>query len=60
MIDLEELLTADELAEHLKVPVSTVHTWRYRSTGPRSVKVGRHIRYPKAAVVEWLGEQDLG
>lgn len=52
--NIAELLTAEELAERLKVPVSTVHTWRYRGDGPPSLKVGRYVRYERAAVQQWL------
>lgn len=41
----ERLLTPQEVAEYLGVPVSTLYAWRYRGEGPRSGRVGRHVRY---------------
>jgi excisionase family DNA binding protein len=48
------LLTIEELAEYLDVPVATVRTWRANKTGPRGVRVGRHVRYRRADVEDWL------
>jgi excisionase family DNA binding protein len=39
-----ELMTANEVAELLDVPVSTVREWGRNGTLPR-VKLGRHIRF---------------
>jgi excisionase family DNA binding protein len=50
----EQLLTVVELAEYLRVPPATVYTWRHRGEGPRSVKVGRHVRYRQVDVDAWL------
>lgn len=32
---LERLLTADEVAEFLGIPISTLYQWRHRGRGPR-------------------------
>ena len=53
----ERLLTVEEVAEWLAVPVGTVYAWRYRSTGPASYKVGRHVRFRRADVDRWLEDQ---
>lgn len=53
----ERLLTVEELAEWLGVPVGTIYAWRYRSTGPASYKVGRHVRFRRDDVERWLEEQ---
>ena len=50
----ESLLSIDELAQYLDVPVATVRTWRANKTGPRGVRVGRHIRYRRSDVETWL------
>jgi excisionase family DNA binding protein len=39
------LLSITEAAETLGVPEATLYRWRYRNTGPRSIKVGRHVKY---------------
>ncbi len=49
----EEHLTVEELAEREGVPVSTVYRWNSRGGGPPYIKVGRHARYPLAAVLAW-------
>lgn len=51
----EVLMSVDDLAAYLGVPVATVRRWRYTGTdGPRSMKVGRHVRYRRADVDRWL------
>jgi excisionase family DNA binding protein len=56
--DLPELLTIDELAAYLDVPVTTLYLWRSRGQGPPGLKVGRRIRYRAADVTRWLEEQN--
>ncbi|WP_407441204.1 hypothetical protein [Rhodococcus sp. (in: high G+C Gram-positive bacteria)] len=34
-----------------------VRYWRHLGCGPRSFKIGRHVRYWRADVVLWLTEQ---
>jgi excisionase family DNA binding protein len=53
----EPLMTTAEVAAYLRVPVATIHQWRYRSEGPRAAKVGRHLRFRKADVDAWLEQQ---
>lgn len=53
----ERLLTVEEVAEWLGVPVGTIYAWRYRSTGPASYKVGRHVRFRRPDVEQWLEAQ---
>jgi excisionase family DNA binding protein len=51
------LLTVQELAEILQVPVKTIYTWRYRGEGPPGVVVGRHLRFRADDVVAWLDDR---
>jgi hypothetical protein len=53
----DEMLTLDETAALLRVPENTLRYWRVTGAGPRSFKVGRHVRYWKADVILWLTEQ---
>jgi excisionase family DNA binding protein len=46
-----------EVADILKVPLTTLYQWRYKGIGPPSIRVGRHIRYRWADVEAWLEEQ---
>jgi excisionase family DNA binding protein len=53
----ERLFTVEEVAEWLGVPVGTIYAWRYRSTGPASYKVGRHVRFRQVDIERWLEDQ---
>ena len=44
-------------ARYLRIPEGTLRYWRHLGTGPRSFKIGRHVRYWKADLVLWLTEQ---
>ena len=54
---VEPLLTIQEVADFLGVPVDTVYRWRSRREGPVGYRVGRHVRYRPSAVEEWLIER---
>ena len=54
---IEPLWTVDEVSTYLGVPVATLYQWRYRRTGPRAARVGRHLRYDPADVRAWVTEQ---
>lgn len=51
----DRLLTADEVAELLSVPVSWVRE-STRSGAMPSVELGRYRRYARDAVAQWLEE----
>ena len=53
----DELLTLPEVADLVRVPVATLRYWRHLGCGPRSFKVGRHVRYWRADLILWLTEQ---
>jgi hypothetical protein len=57
MSDLRPLASAEEVSAYLGVPISTLHMWRYRRTGPRAAKVGKWLRYRWEDVEAWLDEQ---
>jgi excisionase family DNA binding protein len=44
----ESLMTVEQVADYLNVPVKTVYRWRLTGTGPRGARVGRYVRYRKA------------
>lgn len=56
--EMDELLTANELAEALGVSVDTLERWRKNSEiGPPYVKLSpRTIRYPVRHVNDWLSD----
>lgn len=52
-----EMLTLDEASRLLRLPPGTLRYYRHLGTGPRSFKVGRHVRYWKTDLILWLSEQ---
>jgi excisionase family DNA binding protein len=57
MIETEPLMTPQEVADFLAMPVLTLQTWRAKRTGPRAYRVGRHVRYRREDVDRWLAER---
>jgi predicted DNA-binding transcriptional regulator AlpA len=53
----DELLTMNEVAGFLRVPVATLRYWRHLGTGPESFKIGRSVRYLRSEVMRWFHEQ---
>ena len=51
---LQQMMTPDEVADLLQVPLATLYGWRYKGTGPPSVRIGRHLRYDQAEVGRWI------
>jgi excisionase family DNA binding protein len=56
-LEASRLLTSEEVAAYLQVPVRTIHNWRSERKGPRASKVGRHLRFRRADVEAWLDQQ---
>ena len=54
---IERLMTLPELSEMLGIPIETLYGWRHRGEGPVGYRIGRHVRYRRAAVEEWLEMQ---
>ena len=58
MVDtVDRLLSVQELATYLGVPVTTLYQWRYRREGPVGFRVGRHIRYRWGDIQVWIEHQ---
>lgn len=55
--DLEPLLSIEELADYLNIPVSTIRDWRTDGKGPRAIRLGGRLRFAVSDVQAWLGEQ---
>ena len=53
----DELLTLQEVAAMVRVPVATLRYWRHLGTGPRSFRIGRCVRYWRTEVASWLDHQ---
>ena len=50
----QRLITTQQLAQYLGVPVATIHRWRYVGTGPPAIKVGRHLRFDPDDLADWI------
>lgn len=50
----DRLLTLEEVAGYLQVPVKTIYDWRHRGLGPRGLRVGRYVRYRQSDLDAWL------
>lgn len=51
---IDDLLTPKEAAKLLKLSLSWLAKARKRGDGPPYIKIGRPIRYSKAALLAWL------
>lgn len=49
-----ELIGVEEVASILGVSASTVRWWKQTGKGPRSAKIGKHVRYRRADVESWI------
>ena len=53
----DEMLSIEEAAAYLRLPVATLRYYRHLGTGPHSFRVGRHVRYWRTDLILWLNEQ---
>ena len=53
----DRLLTAEELADFLDVPIKTLYAWRYRGEGPIGFRAGNHLRYRRSDIQRWIEQQ---
>jgi len=54
----QEILTIEELSKYLKIPRSTLYKLCQEGRIP-SQKVGRHWRFRKQTIDQWLDEESL-
>lgn len=55
--DPDRLLSREELAEAIGVPIKTLRNWASLDKGPRRMRVGKYIRYRASDVKTWLDGQ---
>ena len=55
-----EWVSPEELATELGIPVKTIYQWRYRRTGPKAHRIGRHVRFRRRDIETWLTAQADG
>lgn len=46
-------------AKYLGVSVRCLEDWRYKGYGPAFIHLGRHVRYRRSDVDDWLNRKDL-
>ncbi|WP_374215326.1 helix-turn-helix transcriptional regulator [Streptomyces sp. NEAU-Y11] len=51
------LASAQEVADYLGVPIKTLYGWKQKGTGPRLMKVGKHLKARWSDVETWLDQQ---
>lgn len=56
----DRLLSAQDVADYLGVPLATIYAWRHRSQGPPGLRVGRHLRYRRRDLDAWIERQLAG
>jgi predicted DNA-binding transcriptional regulator AlpA len=49
-----------DLATMLKISVRTVWGWNAAGTAPRFIRVGKHVRYSRRSVEEWIAAKAEG
>ncbi len=53
----DQLMTIEEVAELLRMPVATLRYWRVLDSGPCGFIIGRRLRYWRNDVLAWLDAQ---
>jgi excisionase family DNA binding protein len=53
----DRLMSVDDLADYLAIPVQTVYKQRAEGTGPPGYRVGRYVRWKRSEVDAWLDKQ---
>ena len=57
MESVDRLLTVEDLADYLDVPIATVYAWRYRRQGPPGFRIGRHLRFRWSDIERWIEDR---
>ncbi|AGP64918.1 hypothetical protein OEM_33830 [Mycobacterium intracellulare subsp. yongonense 05-1390] len=52
-----DIMSTAGAAQLLGVSEGTLRYWRYMDQGPRSFRVGRHVKYRREDVEAWLENQ---
>lgn len=57
---MEKLLSPQEVADIVGVPVKTVYQWNSKRTGPRVIRIGVHCRYRPKDLEAWIESNAKG
>lgn len=53
-------LTIEQLSRRLQVHILTLYRWRRDGEGPKFVRFGRMIRYPRPEIERWEVARRIG
>ena len=53
LVDAQELWDIDHVADYLGVTKQTIYSWRTTGYGPAGFRVGKHLRWRAATVINW-------
>lgn len=53
LVDAQELWNINDVAEYLGVTKQTIYSWRTSGYGPAGFRVGKHLRWRAATVINW-------
>jgi predicted DNA-binding transcriptional regulator AlpA len=53
LVDAQELWDIDGVADYLGVTKQTIYSWRTTGYGPAGFRVGKHLRWRAATVINW-------
>ncbi len=55
---LDQAITTQEASKLLRIPVTTLTTWRSRHKGPGFLKLaGKTVRYQRRTLFDWMASQ---
>ncbi|MET7431973.1 helix-turn-helix domain-containing protein [Streptomyces flaveolus] len=57
-MERQPLASSQEIADYLGIPKKTLYAWHYKGTGPKLLKVGRHLKGRWSDVDKWLNDQE--
>jgi excisionase family DNA binding protein len=57
MVETEEFWTAEEVAQYLRLPQSTVYKLAQDNVLP-GFKVGKHWRFRQEAILDWIKQRE--
>lgn len=52
-----QLLTMDQAADQLCVPIATLRLWRHKGYGPKGALIGRRVMYRERDIEKWIEKQ---
>jgi excisionase family DNA binding protein len=51
------LISTEELAAYLEIPLATIYQWCHKGMAPPAVRLGKHLRFRWEDVQNWLEER---